>query len=146
MKGEPGRVLEFERLEQFRLLELRRPDDVDVAHARTLAFVDLDLDLHPVAREFLHLGFDAGVVAPLGDVLLAQANAHKFKCRLLEDLALAESLLGQPLEQVFALDGLVAFKLDRLDGRALLKLDHEHVAVAQHLNVVGNSRTQTARA
>ena len=57
--GQPVRRLQLELLEQLFVGERCVADDVDLADLGALAFVDVDLDLDPVAGHFLDLGIDA---------------------------------------------------------------------------------------
>ena len=111
-------------------------DDVDVADARGLAFLDVDADGHPIAGQLLHLGVDGGAVAALGDVLALKLQTDPLQGRLLEYLALAQALLGEPLQQRIGLDGLVALDLNGLDGGPLDHGHHQHAAVPGHADVV----------
>ena len=129
-------MLEFHFIQKLGLGKDAGPDDVDVPDAGSFAFLDVDADGHPVARQLVDVRFDGGPVAALGDVLPLQFQANPLQSGLLEDLALAQALFRQSFQQRLGLDRLVAFDLYGFDGRAFRQDNHQHVVVPGHADVV----------
>ena len=129
------RGTELEVLQQLFVTEHGVADHVDVADARGLAFVNLDVQRHPVTRQRHHLGADVGAVAALGDVLALQLPGDRLQRGALEHLALRQARLGEALAQVLLLDLLVTVQIDARDAGALGHHHHQLVAVAAELHV-----------
>ncbi len=139
---EPARRLQLEQINEIFGLEDGVADNVDVRNRRNRPLVDDNLQGNPVTRFGNDLRLDIGRVATLGYVLTKQLVAHPFQGCALENLAFSQAGGAQALEQVLALDRLVAFQLDRRNGGTLDQVDHQHVAFATQLNILKEAGTE----
>ena len=133
--GQPVGRLQLERLQNLFLWKSGRAHDVDLADLGARAFLDLDLDLHAVARLLLHVRVDLHAVLAAGEVLVGEILGNVLEHRAVEGLAGREPDVAQRLLQILGLDVLVTGDLEALDGRALQHHDNERAAVAAQLHV-----------
>src|SRR5690606_7232648 len=101
------------------------PDDVDLAHLRLGAFVDLENDVDAVLLELDALRLNRGGEAALALVELDNARNVGTNLRTGEDLARPEADFRKDL---VALDPPVALQDDTVDDRVFLDLDG-HIAI-----------------
>ena len=101
-----------------------------------MAFIDLDLHTHPIARLGHDLGFNRRRVTALGNVLALQLVAHAFEGSALEDLTFGQARLLHAFHQIVGGDRLVALELDTGNRRTLDYIDNQHVAFAAQLDVL----------
>ena len=135
-KRQPVAGLECELVDQGVVGEYRIAHHVDVLDRRHLAFIDLDLHTHPIARLGHDLGFNRRRVTALGNVLALQLVAHAFKGCALENLAFGQARLLHAFHQIVGGDRLVALELDTGNRRTLDYIDNQHVAFAAQLDVL----------
>ncbi len=93
--GLPVRRLQLERIQHFLLFESAIADEVDLADLRALAFLDLDLDLHPVAGLLLNLRIHAHGVFSAAVVLVCQVLGDIFEHRAVKRLAGGKADIAQ---------------------------------------------------
>ncbi|MNV53693.1 hypothetical protein D3C71_1458510 [compost metagenome] len=115
--------------------ELLGADQVDVLDLGGLAFLDRDGDVHAVAVQRAHRRGDVHVVLATVVVLAAQFLGHAVQAQAVEGATLGQADVAQALEQLVALDVLVAGDGQLVDRRAFLDRDHEDVALAVQLDV-----------
>ncbi|MEZ5459858.1 MAG: hypothetical protein R3E65_11305 [Steroidobacteraceae bacterium] len=133
--GKPVRRFQLEVLEDVVLAEAGIADDIDLANARPLAFLDVDLDLDAVAGHVLHGGVDAHGVLAARVVLVRQELADVLQHGTIEGLAGRQPDVAQRLGQILGLDVLVALELEAFDRGPLQHHDQQRAAIAAHLHV-----------
>src|SRR5690606_16547956 len=126
----------LETLEYLFVGEKRVANDIDIADARRLAFVDIDLQLDPVARQRHHLAVDAGAITALGHILALQFRGNAFQGRAPEYLALGQARLLQSLAQLLLVNRLVAVEFNARNHRSLGYHDHQHITIAADLHIL----------
>ncbi len=109
---------------------------------RDRAFIDLDLQCNTISRLVDDIGFDAGRVTPLRDVLALQLVTYALERCALENLAFGQARLLETRQQILGLDRLVALDFDGRNGRPLHDTDHQHVAFAAELDVLEETGTE----
>ncbi len=87
--------LQLEQIHQIFVREDRIAHDIDVLDRRHRAFVDLDLQRHPITRLRNDLGFDGRRIAPLGNVLALQFITYTLERGLLKDFPFGQTGLLQ---------------------------------------------------
>src|SRR5690606_14179875 len=78
-EGPEMRRPELEALQYFIIRINRVADDIDIADARRLALIDIDLQLNTVTRQGYDFAIDAGAVTALGHVLALQLGRNALK-------------------------------------------------------------------
>ena len=132
---EPGGI-QLKILEQFFIVEQIITDDIDIANARRLAFIDLDFQGYPVTRQRHGLGLDICAIAALADVLALQLTGNGLQGGPLKHLAFGQAGFGQPLAQVFLVDGLVAGQFNTGNAGALGHHHDQIIAITAQLHVL----------
>jgi hypothetical protein len=118
----PARLARRHLRDEVAVAELFVADDVDLAHARFGAFVDLEDDIDAVLVELDDLRLDPGGVAALSAIELDDAGDVGAGARTREDLARCEPDLGNDL---VVLEAAVAFEDDAVDDRILTDLEND---------------------
>ena len=138
--AQPVRGLQFEGLADFLVRERGVADDIDLADACALSFLDLDRDLHLVTGNIVDLHIHLHRVLAAAKVLVCEVAGHVFQHRAVEGLARGQAHIAQALLQVFRLDVLVAIDGEAFDGRALLHHHHQRVTFTAQFHIAEEAR------
>src|SRR5690554_4554831 len=98
---------EFKAFQDFLIGIKGIADNIDIADARWLAFIDIDLQLDPITRQWHHFTVDAGAVTTLGYVLALQLRGNTLERGTAKYFTLRQTGLLQPFAQLFFVDRLV---------------------------------------
>ena len=138
----PPRLTQLHQADQFRVGKRFVADDIDVLDGGDIAFVNIEVDGDPVARQRLNVRVHIRVITPLGDIGAENFQLQTFKGGALEDLALFNTRLAHALHELFGLDILVALNLDTRDRWALFHGYNQHVAFTGERDVRKETRLE----
>ena len=126
--AQPVALVRFPAFAQILFLEFLVADEVDVADARGLAFLDVDGHVDAVAVEAGDGGIDLDVVFAAVVVSAVEFEGHAVQRKTVVGLTLGDADFLEVLHQVFGLDVLVAREREGVDRRTFGDRDHQDAA------------------
>ncbi len=138
--AEHARSSQLNYAEQFLLGKCPVPHDVDSLDLRNVALVDVEIDRDPVAVERRDGRGDLHAIETSGQILAFELLLGLVEQGAVEDAAVLESDVAQPLLDLVLFEFLHPDEIDRSDGRALLESHDQHVSLDVESDVAKEPR------